>query len=139
MFGQDRDSLRAAYAGAWQRHLERLPLDLQQQRIVDVLTMHPEYQALMMDPAALARDFDGSGGVTNPYLHMGLHVAIREQLGTGLPPEATQAHARLASRLGDRHAAEHCLIDCLAQTLWQAQRDGREPDFEQYREALRGL
>ncbi|MFZ5491300.1 MAG: DUF1841 family protein [Pseudomonadota bacterium] len=139
MFGQDRDSLRRAWAEAWQRNLEHLPLDLQQQRIVDVLALHPEYHDFVRTPDALAQEFDGSDGRTNPYLHMGLHLAVREQIATRLPPEAVQAHARLAKRLGDAHAAEHRLIECLAQTLWQAQRAGREPDMDAYREALRGL
>jgi hypothetical protein len=139
MFGQDRDSLRRAWAEAWQRHLEHLPLDLQQQRLVDVLTLHPEYQNFVQTPDALAQDFDGGDGRTNPYLHMGLHLAVREQIATRLPPEAVQAHARLAKRLGDAHAAEHRLIECLAQALWQAQRAGREPDMDAYREALRAL
>ena len=139
MFGQDRDSLRRAYAEAWQRHLDGLPLDAQQQRIADVVALHPEYQAFVLAPGALAQEFDGSDGRTNPFLHMGLHIAIHEQLATGLPPEAAQTHQRLARRLGDAHAAEHRLIDCLAQTLWQAQRDGRAPDMDGYREALRRL
>jgi hypothetical protein len=37
MFGQDRDSLRRAYAEAWQRHRDGLPLDAQHQRIADVV------------------------------------------------------------------------------------------------------
>ena len=139
MFGQDRDSLRRAYTEAWQRHPGGLPLDAQQQRIADVVALHPEYQAFVLAPDALAQEFDGSDGRTNPYLHMGLHIAIHEQLATHLPPEAAQARQRLARRLGDPHAAEHRLIDCLAQTLWQAQRDGRAPDMDAYREALRRL
>ena len=139
MLGQDRDSLRRAYAEAWQRHRDGLPLDMQQQRIADVLTLHPEYQDFVLAPDAAAQEFDGSDGRTNPYLHMGLHLAVREQLATRLPPEAVQAHARLAKRLGDAHVAEHRLIDCLAMELWQAQRTGRAPDMDAYREALRGL
>ncbi len=139
MFGQDRDSLRRAYAEAWQRHQERLPLDTQQQRIADVVALHLEYQDFVLVVDALSQEFDGSDGRANPYLHMGLHLAVREQLTTRLPPEAMQAHARLAKRLGDAHAAEHRLIDCLALELWQAQRDGRAPDMDAYREALRVL
>lgn len=139
MFGQDRDSLRRAYAEAWQRHRDGLPRDAQQQRIADVVALHPEYQAIVLIPDALRQEFDGSDGRTNPFLHMGLHIAIHEQLATGLPPEAAQAQQRLARRLGDAHAAEHRLIDCLAQTLWQAQRDGCAPDMDAYREALRRL
>jgi len=139
MFGQDRDGLRRAYAEAWQRHQDGLPLDAQQRRIAGVVALHPEYQAFVLAPDALAQEFDGSDGRTNPFLHMGLHIAVHEQLATGLPPEAAQARQRLARRLGDTHAAEHRLIDCLAQTLWQAQRDGTAPDMDAYREALRRL
>jgi predicted RNA polymerase sigma factor len=68
---------------------------------------------------------------------MGLHLAIREQVGTDRPPGIAQVHASLTRRLGDAHAAEHRMIECLAEELWQSQRDGRPPDETAYLAALK--
>ena len=42
----------------------------------------------------------------------------------------------LARRLGDVHAAEHPMIECLGEALWQSQRSGRAPDEAGYLAAL---
>jgi len=34
------------------------------------------------------------------------------------------------------HAAEHAMIECLGEALWQAQRSGRAPDEAAYLAAL---
>jgi len=46
-------------------------------------------------------------------------------------------HATLVRKLGDAHAAEHAMIECLAVALWEAQRAGVAPDEQAYLEALR--
>ena len=38
-----------------------------------------------------------------------------------------------------RHHAEHRMIDCLAQILWEAQSSNQPPDEKQYLENLRRL
>jgi hypothetical protein len=39
--------------------------------------------------------------------------------------------------LGDRHDAEHALMESFAETLWEAQRGGRPPDEARYLELAR--
>ena len=46
-------------------------------------------------------------------------------------------HQRLAKALGDVHAAEHRMIEVLAEALRDAQRAGRAPDEQRYLERLR--
>jgi hypothetical protein len=70
---------------------------------------------------------------------MGLHLALREQLGTRRPAGIELVYQRLARRLGDVHEAEHRMIEVLAQALWEAQRAGRAPDEQRYLERLQGL
>jgi hypothetical protein len=70
---------------------------------------------------------------------MGLHLAIREQVGTRRPAGIETVHLRLSRQLGDVHAAEHRMIEVLAQTLWEAQRAGAAPDEDAYLERLRRL
>lgn len=129
---QNRDALRASWREAWQRHCEGLPLQPLQAQIADVVAAHPEYHAL------LASEHEWSGP-ENPFLHMSLHLAIREQVGTDRPAGIRALHGRLSERHGSAHEAEHRMIEVLATLLWDAQRAGRAPDEMAYLEALRRL
>ncbi|MGH8224284.1 MAG: DUF1841 family protein, partial [Woeseiaceae bacterium] len=74
-----------------------------------------------------------------PYLHLGLHLAIRDQVATDRPPGIRALFERLAAAAGDAHAAEHGMLECLAESLWEAQRAGIMPDEKRYLEGLRRL
>jgi len=134
-----RDELRRRYVNAWQRHREGLPLEPLDAQIADLIALHPEYHALLESPEGAAQDFTVEQGRSNPFLHMGLHLAVREQVATRRPPGIELVHQKLTRLLGDAHAAEHRMIEVLAETLWEAQRAGRAPDEQRYLERLRGL
>ena len=131
--GQTRDSLRRAYSEAWAKHLQRVPLTPQEAGIADVIGLHPEYQALIADPqAALAFEPGAGDAGRNPFLHLGLHLAIRDQVAIDRPPGIRELHRQLQGLHGGVHGAEHVLMEALAEILWQAQRDGRAPDEQRY-------
>jgi hypothetical protein len=134
-----REELRRQYLSAWQRRRDGLPLTPLDAQIADVIALHPEYQPMLEDPDALAAEFTVEQGRINPFLHMGLHLGLREQLATRRPAGIEQVHARLAAKLGDTHAAEHRMIEVLAETLWEAQRANQAPDEQRYLERLRRL
>ena len=138
IFGQDRQELRKMYADAWMKHEAGQPLSPLESQIAAVVAEHPEYQHALSG-AELDRDFTPEAGRTNPFLHMGLHLGIREQVATDRPHGIAKIHARLAAQQGDPHAAEHRMIDCLAETLWEAQSANRPPDEARYLERLRRL
>ena len=125
------------YAEAWHKHVEQLPLSPLEAQIATVIAEHPEYHATVSGD--LERDFTVEDGATNPFLHMGLHLGIREQVATNRPAGINRIHEQLAAKLGDVHAAEHRMIDCLAETLWEAQRNQCPPDEQTYLERLRKL
>ena len=128
-----REQLRRSYVDAWKRHLEGVPLSPLEALLADVIGVHPQYQVLLRDAETAGGYEPAAGGAAdNPFLHMGLHIAVREQLSIDRPPGIRALHAQLASRYGDPHAAEHVLMESLGQTLWQAQRDGRMPDESHY-------
>jgi hypothetical protein len=138
LFGEDRDELRRMYAEAWRKASRSLPMSPLEAQIAEVVAAHPEYHdALTGDD--LDRDYTGGDGATNPFLHMGLHMALREQVATDRPPGVRKVFERLAARLDDPHAAEHRMIECLAEALWEAQSAGRPPDESAYLERLRRL
>ena len=137
IFGQDRLELRKMYAEAWQKHCDKTPLSPLEAQIAQIVDEHPEYHETVSRD--LEQDFTVEDGKTNPFLHMGLHLSIREQVATDRPPGIAAVFTRLADMAGDRHVAEHRMIDCLAETLWEAQREQQAPDELQYLERLRRL
>jgi hypothetical protein len=134
-----RDELRRRYVDAWRRRLGNLPLEPLDAQIVDVIELHPEYHTLLAGEDALDRPFTVEQGQVNPFLHMGLHLALREQLGTNRPVGIQREYLRLGRALDDAHAVEHRMIDVLAEALWEAQRAGRAPDEQVYLERLKQL
>lgn len=137
---QSRDQLRRAYIEAWRKHREGLPMEPLEAQIADVVALHPEYQAaLERSDEVLDRDYSPEGGQSNPFLHMGLHLAVRDQIATDRPPGMRAAFETLAARLSSPHDAEHQIIECLAEALWEAQRAGRVPDEHAYLTRVQGL
>ncbi|MFI4891552.1 MAG: DUF1841 family protein [Steroidobacterales bacterium] len=131
--GYSRDQLRQAYTDAWRKHADRAPLSPQEAAIAEVIALHPEYHALVSDPdSALAFDAAGRADRQNPFLHMGLHLAVRDQVAVDRPPGIRSLYRELQARHGDAHAAEHALMESLGEVLWQAQRGNRPPDEQQY-------
>jgi hypothetical protein len=138
IFGQDRQELRQMYADAWQKSNRSEILSPLEAQIAAVVQEHPEYQSIL-EKDALDSDFQPEGGQTNPFLHMGLHLAIREQVATNRPPGIATVHGTLSKDSGDPHNSEHRMIDCLAETLWEAQSANTAPDEQKYLERLRRL
>jgi Domain of unknown function (DUF1841) len=128
-----REQLRRTYTEAWQKHCELAPLSPLEALIADVLEWHPEYQAIVESPDD-AQSFEPSAGGAgeNPYLHLGLHLAVREQVSIDRPPGVRALFTALQNARGDVHAAEHVLMEALGETLWEAQRNGRVPDEQHY-------
>ena len=136
LYGSDRDDLRRAYVDAWSKSRAGHALEPLEHLLVEVVEEHPEYHAALEFPDALTREFLPEAGRTNPFLHMGLHVAIREQIATDRPPGLRKLYAKLLRRFADAHRLEHALMECLAETLWDAQREGKAPDEVRYLERV---
>ena len=133
-----RTDTRRMFLEVWRKQQASKPLSALETIVAEVIRLHPEYHALLAgDPdSALDRDWGPEGGETNPFLHMGLHIAIREQLSIDRPPGVKAAYAALLKRTGYAHAAEHIMLECLAETLWRGQREGRLPDEVAYLDCL---
>jgi hypothetical protein len=140
MFGQDRDSLRRFFLETWRKRQAGEPLEPLQRLIAEVIAAHPEYHALLTDPEhALTAEFTPEGGQSNPFLHMGMHITLAEQLASDRPAGIRAIYQRLAPEGTDRHQAEHRMMECLGLVLWEAQRNGRAPDESAYLDCLRRL
>lgn len=137
IFGQDRSQLRRMYADAWRKQCEGAALSPLESQIARVVEEHPEYHDAVSGD--LTRDFSVEGGQTNPFLHMSLHLGIREQVATDRPAGIAAVFGSLTRRFGDPLEAEHRMIDCLAEAMWEAQRNRAPPDEAAYLDKLRTL
>lgn len=137
MFNPSREQVRQFFCESWRKYRERQILEGAEAVAADLIAEHPEYHALLENPeAALEQEFTPEGGQTNPFLHLSLHLAIADQLSIDQPPGIRAAYEALRQRL-DVHDAEHAIMDCLGETLWQAQRNGAGLDAEHYLECVR--
>jgi Domain of unknown function (DUF1841) len=138
--GSTRDELRRIYLDAWDKHRQNRPLTPLESMIVEVIAMHPEYQALLADPdAALSPDSHDAAGGHSPFLHLGLHMALREQLSIDRPPGICSVYRSLTAKLIDPHLAEHRMLEVLAQTLWDSRQAGLAANPTRYLERLQSL
>lgn len=137
---QGRAELRRMYVEVWRKFCAQEALEPLEAQIAHVIAEHPEYHALLKaSEAAVHAEFLPEGDTENPFLHLGLHLAVREQVDTDRPAGIRQIHEKLVMRYGTAHAAEHRMFEVLGQTLWEAQRAGRAPEEALYVERLRQL
>jgi hypothetical protein len=134
-----RDELRGLYRAAWRKFRLQQTLSPLDKQIVAVISEHPEYHVIIESAASDLANYSPRSGQLNPWLHMGLHLAIREQVSTNRPHGIADVHAKLAKQLGDAHEAEHRMLEALAEQLWEAQRGNKPPSELAYLERLRGL
>ena len=134
MFAQTRDEVRSHFLNVWRKMAAKASLQPMERILADVIGRHDEYHALLDESdRALASDFAPDSHTINPFLHMSLHVALCEQLQTDRPQGVVKAYnAILQKRRFDAHTVEHKMMDCLAASLWQSQRDSSPPDEGAY-------
>ena len=102
-----------------------------------IILIHPEYHGMLDDPERYQhKDYLPEMGDTNPFLHMRMHMAIKEQLSIDQPAGIRERFERLLKKAGDEHIALHHIMECLAEMIWQAQRSSSEMDASVYFDCL---
>jgi hypothetical protein len=138
MFNPSRDQVRDFFFELWAKYRQAAPLEGLETTALEIVLRHPEYHAILDDRARYgAKEWTPQDGQANPFLHFSLHLAIAEQLAIDQPPGLKAEFARLLAARGDRHEAEHSVLDCLGETVWKAQREGTGPDANAYLDCLR--
>jgi hypothetical protein len=136
---QSRDEVRQMYLAVWHKLQQKMPLEPMEALIADVIEIHPEYHNLLeTGDDVRQQEFTPEQGQTNPFLHMGMHIALREQATADRPPGVKAIHQKLLTRKG-QHKAEHDMMECLGESLWSAQRNNQLPDEAAYLDCLKKL
>jgi len=133
MFNPNRDQVRQFFFGVWKKYKDKLPLEGAEALALPIILQHPEYHAMLDRPERhLERDYPPEFGETNPFLHLAMHLAIAEQLSVDQPQGIRERHEKLLARHGDAMNAQHEIMDCLGEMIWQAQRQGTGYDPSVY-------
>ncbi len=135
-YGDTVQDTRQLFFSSWQKYRQRQALLPLEQQILDVMLDHPEYHALFDagNPEQASAYFSDLGQ-PNPFLHMGLHLTLRDQVATKRPLGIASIYSQLIKKHADQHEVEHLLMQPLAEALWQAQRNQNMPDETAYLEA----
>ena len=138
MFAPSRDQARQFFFDTWKKYRNGETLSALEQIALTVVSLHPEYHALLDDPERNRdREYTPADGAVNPFLHLSLHLAIEEQLSIDQPPGLCAEFERIRAATGSEHAAKHAVLECLGETIWQAQRTGGQPDQALYLNCLK--
>lgn len=138
---QDRDSSRKFFLEVWEKYKKKMPLEALEQVVLDIISQHPEYHEILEknETEIAAMEFLPETGMTNPFLHMGMHIAIQEQIGSNRPEGITVLYQQLLAGYASAHDLEHSMMGCLGEILWQAQRNNTMPDEMQYLKRVKQL
>jgi hypothetical protein len=138
MFTPSRHQARDLFFDTWEKYRAGRALEGLENTVLEIVLLHPEYHAVLDDrDKHLDYDYLPESGKLNPFLHMSLHLAVAEQLAMDQPTGIADIFNTLTARHGERHAALHVVLDCLGETVWQANRSGSAPDQHAYLACLR--
>jgi len=139
MIINNREQSRQIFYQSWRKHLSNIPMEPMESVIVSVIQIHAEYHSILENPENTSFEINNIEGQTNPFLHMGLHIALLEQIGTDRPSGITSIYQALLTKCADEHLLQHQIMDRLEESLWTAQQSGGMPDEQAYMESLRKL
>ncbi len=152
-FGNSTHDTRPFFFMSWQKYKQNQLLTPLETQLVKVMLEHPEYHSLFdlqMNKAVVEQQplpLPTVGGQVsmqeieqeNPFLHLGLHLAIRDQVDLDRPNGIAAIYQSLLSKYTDAHHVEHVLMEPLAKCLWEANRLQQMPDDVAYLLACKEL
>jgi hypothetical protein len=137
MFAPSRDEARLFLFESWRKRCANELLTPLEDLTAQLIDKHPEYHALFSDPEKNQdKDFAPDGNVVNPFLHLMMHLTLEEQISIGQPHGIREQFTRLTEKYQSEHEAQHVMMDCLGEMIWQAQRNQTAPDAQVYLNCL---
>ncbi len=138
-FNPSRDEARNFLFETWRKRRSKEILTPMEDLAAQLIEKHPEYFPAFEDPELyLEREYLPEQGEPNPFLHLMMHLAIEEQISIDQPPGIRAHFVRLTNQFESEHDAQHRMMECLSEMIWQAQRDNTAPDASVYLNCLGG-
>ncbi|OGS97480.1 MAG: hypothetical protein A3H31_02445 [Gallionellales bacterium RIFCSPLOWO2_02_FULL_57_47] len=132
-FDPSRDEARNFLFESWRKRRAGELLTPLEDLAAQLIAKHPEHHAVLEDPQRhQEQDYLPEHGTTNPFLHLMMHLAIEEQISIDQPAGIRAHFMRLTRQFESEHDAQHRMMECLGEMIWQAQRNGTQPDAAVY-------
>lgn len=139
-YGDTIQETRQMFFISWDKYQHKKALLPLENQIVQVILAHPEYHKILENTNKFQQHtYYPEFGETNPFLHMGLHLAVREQVATDRPAGLQAIYKNLVNKFNDPLAVEHLIMDQLAECLWLSQKNNLPPDELLYLSTLEDL
>jgi len=137
MFNPSRDEARNFLFETWRKRQAKELLTPLEDLAAQLIEKHPEYHDFLNDLEKYQdRDYSPDQGATNPFLHLMMHLTIEEQISIDQPAGIRAHFTRLTQQLESEHDAQHLMMECLGEMIWQAQRNQTQPDAAVYLDCL---
>jgi hypothetical protein len=132
-FNPSRDQARNFLFESWRKRRAGELLTPLEDLAAQLIAKHPEFHAVLDNPERHQdQDYLPEHGAANPFLHLMMHLTIEEQISIDQPAGIRAHFARLTQRLQSEHDAQHRMMECLGEMIWQAQRNSTQPDAAIY-------
>ena len=132
-FNPSRDEARNFLFESWRKRRAGELLTPLEDLAAQLIGKHPEYHAVLENPERYQdKDYPPEHGTTNPFLHLMMHLTIEEQISINQPAGIRAHFMRLTQQYESEHDAQHRMMECLGEMVWQAQRDKTQPDAAIY-------
>ncbi|MDO8369671.1 MAG: DUF1841 family protein [Candidatus Nitrotoga sp.] len=133
MFNPSRDEARMFLIDTWRKRRAGSLLSPLEDLAAQLIEKHPEYYSILENPERYQdKDYTPEQGTTNPFLHLMMHLTIEEQISINQPAGIRAHFARLTRQFESEHDAQHRMMECLGEMIWQAQRNRTQPDAAIY-------
>ena len=136
MFSQDRKKQREFLAKSWQKYTNNLPLEPLEKQLVSIIEIHPEYHDLIGN---IKSEYLPEQGNVNPFLHINLHLALRDQLSLNQPKGVKEVYQKLIKNYKDSHEVEHLMMECIAEMIYVSQKNNTTMDQISYINCITSL
>lgn len=139
-YGDTIQETRQIFFTSWNKYQQAKPLLPLEHEIVQVILAHPEYHKTLENPNQFQqKSYSPELGETNPFLHLGLHLSIREQVATDRPAGINVIYKNLLKKYTDPLTVEHLMMEQIAECLWHSQKNNVPTDENSYLNNLRNL
>ena len=136
MFSQDRKRQREFLTKSWQKYTSNKPLEPLEEQLVSIIEIHPEYQDLITN---IDSEYFPEQGEINPFLHINLHLALKDQLSLNEPNGVREVHQKLIYHFKDQHVVEHLMMECIAEMIYISQKNNTVMDHENYLKRIKSM
>ena len=136
MITTDRSKQRKFLERAWHRYQSNHKLEPLELQLAKIIERHPEYQDIIRN---LDDEYYPEQGITNPFLHINLHLSLQDQLSLDQPKGIQKIYNGLLKKIKDTHQVEHIMMEQIAEMIFISQKYNKPIDLECYLKSLKQL